>query len=222
MAAPYFEFHNVAPFDTPRFYSAIGKRVLDVALVVLALPLVLPLVASVLCLTALSGGRPLYSQKRIGRDGLPFRCWKVRTMIPDAESVLARILQADPTLAAEWGRTQKLSRDPRITRLGAVLRRTSLDELPQLWNVLTGSMSLVGPRPFLPEQRALYLDGRQDAAYYRMRPGITGLWQIGCRNRGSFSERANYDTAYGHSVSLGTDLSVLARTFGAVMRATGV
>ena len=222
MAAPYFEFQSAAPSKrSPHFYSAFGKRALDVVLVMLALPIVLPVVALLLCLTALSGGRPLYAQTRIGRDGAPFRCWKVRTMIPDADAELARILRCSPDLAAEWGRNQKLARDPRITRLGAVLRRTSLDELPQLWNVLTGSMSLVGPRPFLPEQRALYLDGRQDAAYYRMRPGITGFWQIGCRNPGSFAERAGYDTAYGHALGLGTDLAVLVQTLGVVLRATG-
>ena len=143
-------------------------------------------------------------------------------MIPDADAALARILRDDPALDEEWRTTQKLARDPRVTRFGALLRRTSLDELPQLWNVLNGTMSLVGPRPFTPEQRGLYRNGRTDADYYHLRPGITGLWQVSRRNRGSFAERATYDSAYRNRLSVWTDLSILARTIVVVLRATGV
>ena len=223
MAAPLFEFRDdivVAP--RPNIYASHGKRVFDVIFVLLTAPLVLPLIGAILALTALSGGRPLYSQNRVGRDGSLFRCWKVRTMVADADAALAAILAADPQLAGEWRRTQKLARDPRVTRLGALLRKTSLDELPQLWNVLAGTMSLVGPRPFLPEQEGMYLRGRRDADYFRMRPGITGLWQVSRRNRGSFVERAAYDTEYFGGLSLLTDAAILIRTVGVVLRATGV
>lgn len=223
MAAPLFEFRDeVAPGAPRRFYSTFGKRSLDLALLVLMLPVAIPLIATILLVSALGGGRALYSQIRIGRDGQLFRCWKVRTMIPDADAALARILRDDPALAEEWRTTQKLVRDPRVTRFGALLRRTSLDELPQLWNVLNGTMSLVGPRPFTPEQRGLYRNGRTDADYYHLRPGITGLWQVSRRNRGSFAERATYDSAYRTRLSVWTDLSILARTVGVVLRATGV
>lgn len=223
MAAPLFEFRDdVAPVAPRRFYPAFGKRLLDLTLLVLMLPVVLPLIAAILFVTALGGGRALYSQVRVGRDGRLFRCWKVRTMIPEADAVLARILHNNGALAEEWRTTQKLARDPRVTRFGAHLRRTSLDELPQLWNVLSGTMSLVGPRPFTPEQRGLYRNGRADADYYRMRPGITGLWQVSRRNRGSFAERATYDSAYRVRMSFWSDLAILARTVVVVLRATGV
>ncbi len=223
MAAPLFEFRDdVVPVASRRLYPAFGKRFLDLTLLVLMLPVALPLIAAIILVTALGGGPALYSQLRVGRDDRLFRCWKVRTMIPDADAVLARILRDDPALAKEWNTTQKLVRDPRVTWFGALLRRTSLDELPQLWNVLNGTMSLVGPRPFTPEQRGLYRNGRTDADYYSLRPGITGLWQVSRRNRGSFAERSAYDSVYQTHLGLWTDLSILARTVIVVLRATGV
>ncbi|WP_347313694.1 sugar transferase [Defluviimonas sp. SAOS-178_SWC] len=186
------------------------------------MPVVVPLIALILVVSSAGGGQALYSQPRVGRHGKLFRCWKVRTMIPDADAALARILHDDPALAEEWRTTQKLVCDPRVTRFGALLRRTSLDELPQLWNVLNGTMSLVGPRPFTPDQRGLYRNGRADADYYRLRPGITGLWQVSRRNRGSFSERATYDSVYRTQLGVWTDLAILARTLVVVFRATGV
>ena len=222
MAAPLFEFRDDAVLGIqPGFYTACGKRVLDILLVLVAVPVVLPLLVLVFAVTALSGGQPLYSQLRIGRDGSLFRCWKVRTMVPNAESALETLLREDPGLAREWQENQKLTHDPRVTKLGAVLRKTSLDELPQLWNVLLGEMSLVGPRPFLPEQRALYEAGHHRISYYHMRPGVTGLWQVGRRNRGSFSERALFDEDYSGQIGFLTDLSILCRTVGVVLRATG-
>lgn len=223
MAAPLFEFRDdIVVNDRPGLYITHGKRALDIAMVMFMAPVVLPLIGLILALTALAGGRPLYSQLRVGRDGQVFRCWKVRTMIPDADAALVAVLSADPGLAEEWQHSQKLCRDPRVTRLGALLRRTSLDELPQLWNVLVGSMSLVGPRPFTPEQRRIYHDGHADADYFLMRPGITGLWQVDRRNRGSFAERAAYDAAYFDRLSLWTDVAILFRTVSVVLRATGV
>lgn len=223
MAAPLFEFSaEIVVTSRPRLYATHGKRALDICLVVLAAPVVLPVLALLLAAVALSGGRPVYSQMRVGRDGRLFRCWKVRTMIRDADAALQRLLASDPRLAVEWRETQKLSRDPRVTRLGALMRRSSLDELPQLWNVLTGDMSLVGPRPFMPDQQGLYDTGRGSGEYYRVRPGITGLWQVGRRNRSSFAERVVLDADYCRRQSLATDIAILARTVGAVLRATGI
>ncbi len=222
MTVPYADFSIAVPVrPVSRLYSSVLKRLLDVGVVLMAAPVVLPLLSLILLLTWLQGGSPLYVQHRIGRGGRRFRCWKVRTMVRDADAVLAQLCESDPAIAAEWAQNQKLANDPRITRLGRFLRKSSLDELPQLWNVLTGTMSLVGPRPFMPEQQALYAGGQVDAAYYRVRPGISGLWQVSRRNAGGFAERVHYDEAYARSLSLKSDLAILWRTFSVVLKATG-
>lgn len=223
MAAPHFEFHHeVFSVTRPSVYAGPGKRALDLCLVVLLLPVVLPLIALIALVTAMGGGQPFYSQLRVGQDGKTFRCWKVRTMVRDADAALARILAENPALAAEWLHSQKLVRDPRVTRFGSFLRKTSLDELPQLWNVANGTMSIVGPRPFTPEQMDLYPGGRGAADYFRMRPGITGLWQVSKRNRSSFAERAVYDSAYFAQLGFLFDLRIIMRTIVVVLRGTGV
>lgn len=223
MSAPLFEFRAFgAEVSARRFYPVHGKRLLDLLLLIALAPVALPLIMLILMTTALEGGRPLYSQLRVGQGGRLFRCWKVRTMIGDADKVLANILQRDAALAAEWRQNQKLARDPRITRLGALLRRTSLDELPQLWNVLVGDMSLVGPRPFTPGQQEMYQASATDTAYYCLLPGITGLWQVSRRNLGSFGERAHYDSRYQADLGLLTDLRILWNTAFVMLRATGL
>lgn len=198
-------------------YAGYGKAALDLSLVLLAAPAVLTLVVLLAGMVALDGGRPFYSQPRIGRDGRIFRLWKLRTMVHDAEARLAAMLESDAAARAEWAERQKLRRDPRITRIGHLLRRTSLDELPQLWNVLRGDMSLVGPRPMLPTQRALY----PGTDYYALRPGLTGPWQVSLRNGCSFAERAAFDAEYRRRLSLVTDLGLILSTVRAVLRGTG-
>ena len=138
-------------------------------------------------------------------------------MVPNADVHLADYLSKNPSAREEWDKTQKLKIDPRTTRFGQVLRRTSIDELPQLWNVLIGDMSLVGPRPMMTEQRCLY----SGKAYYSLRPGITGFWQISERNGSSFAARASFDTRYFNEMTLSTDIKVLSKTFGVVLRGTG-
>jgi lipopolysaccharide/colanic/teichoic acid biosynthesis glycosyltransferase len=138
-------------------------------------------------------------------------------MVPGAEARLAAHLAADPAARAEWDRSQKLREDPRVTPLGRLLRRSSLDELPQLWNVLAGDMSLVGPRPMMPCQQALY----PGEAYYRLRPGLTGPWQVSDRHASAFADRARFDRDYEQALSLATDLRILAATLRAVLRGTG-
>lgn len=209
------------PGAVTSLYATKGKRLFDLSLIILALPVLVPVFILIVGLTMLQGGKPFYSQLRVGRHGRIFRCWKIRSMVPDAERILAELIASDPAIAAEWQRNQKLAKDPRITRFGAILRKTSLDELPQLFNVLNGTMSLVGPRPFMPDQQVLYRDGRGDAAYYRVRPGVTGLWQIGRRSSGTFAERVLFDSRYVRRMSLSEDMSILFRTLGVVLRATG-
>lgn len=199
------------------FYARHLKRAFDLLVVaVLALPVLFVLLPLML-LVALDGHSPLFWQERLGRNGRVFRMAKLRTMVPDAEAALARHLASDPAARAEWEHHQKLRRDPRVTRLGVFLRRSSLDELPQLLNVLLGHMSLVGPRPMMPTQRPLY----PGLEYFALRPGITGFWQISARNESSFAERAGYDRRYWEELSLRTDLRLIARTAGVVLRGTG-
>lgn len=211
---------DIAPAAAPvrhRLYRNGGKRLLDITLVLVSLPVVLPLIAVLALLVALEGGNPFYFQQRVGLNGRQFWMWKLRSMIPDAEAKLEAHLAADPAARAEWDTTQKLTDDPRITRMGNFLRKSSMDELPQLFNVLRGDMSLVGPRPMMPCQQMLY-PGR---AYYRLRPGISGFWQISQRNRCSFANRAKFDSCYERKMSLATDLRVLLGTVRVVLRCTG-
>lgn len=199
------------------FYRGFAKHLFDVAITVLAAPVVVPVVLLMALLIALDGHNPFYSQLRVGRGGKSFRMWKLRTMVHNADEMLESYLAANPGARLEWDATQKLKRDPRITLVGRVLRKTSLDELPQLWNVMNGTMSLVGPRPMMLSQRASY----PGQTYYNLRPGITGLWQISDRNECEFIGRVRYDDIYDRIMSLRTDIWVLMRTVGVVLRGTG-
>lgn len=200
------------------WYHETGKRILDLSLLILTFPISALIVA--ICAVALwiESGAPFYTQLRLGRNGRQFRIFKLRTMVRDADTRLEELLAADPELRAEWDRTQKLKSDPRITPVGGFLRATSLDELPQLWNVLRGEMSLVGPRPMMPEQLPLY---DQPQVYFSMRPGITGEWQVSARNENSFGFRSHVDAAYAQAISFWHDLVLLWRTVGVVVRRTG-
>jgi exopolysaccharide production protein ExoY len=225
MAAPYFDFVvDSVPVSFPRRpYANFGKRAFDLTVLAIAAPMIVPVMLLMVAMVWLTGGKPFYQQERIGRGGRTFRCWKVRTMVRDADAVLLRLLAEDADLAREWAVNQKLSRDPRITLVGRLLRKTSLDELPQIWNVLRGDMSLIGPRPFTPDQRDLYdAESAGPAGYYALRPGITGLWQVSRRNEGSFAERVHYDQDYARSLSVLGDMRIFLKTFMVVLRATGL
>ncbi|RDW12001.1 sugar transferase [Paracoccus thiocyanatus] len=205
------------PVATRSIYARFLKRPLDLVAVMLAAPFILPLVLILALVIYWHGERPFYTQLRVGRSGRSFRLWKLRTMVEDAETRLAEYLATHPEAKAEWDLTQKLKNDPRITASGRFLRKTSLDELPQLWNVLRGDMSIVGPRPMMLEQAQLY----PGADYYHLRPGVTGLWQISDRNDSSFAARATFDARYASELSLRGDIVIIARTAGVVMRCTG-
>jgi len=211
---------QVRPLSKPDrggLYRRLFKRALDTGTVILASPFVVPIVAGLAIAVAANGGSPFYSQTRIGKGGVPFRIWKLRSMVIDADAAIACHLAGDAAARTEWDATQKLKCDPRITPLGRFLRRASLDELPQLWNVLKGDMSLVGPRPMMPSQQPLY----PGQGYYSLRPGITGPWQTSDRNRSTFEARAGFDDAYEADLSLMTDLRLLGRTVGVVVKCTG-
>ncbi|GGX48559.1 sugar transferase [Tateyamaria omphalii] len=182
------------------------------------MPFVLPWIALAALGIALSdGANPFYSQDRVGRDGRVFRMWKLRSMVPNAKKLLEAHLGANPDARREWDAYQKLRHDPRITPIGRIIRKTSIDELPQLFNVLIGDMSLVGPRPIMTEQKRLY----PGSAYFRLRPGITGFWQVSDRNDSTFAERAHFDTRYENECTFIVDLSIMARTVSVVVKANG-
>ncbi|MFP7569624.1 sugar transferase [Marivita sp. S2033] len=193
------------------------KRGLDVALVLTAAVPVVLVLAFCALLVAVDGGSPFYSQTRIGRFGKTFKLWKLRSMVTNADAALEKHLETNPVARAEWDRTQKLRDDPRITKIGHILRKTSLDELPQLWNVLKGDMSLVGPRPMMVDQQAIY----PGSAYYALRPGLTGFWQVSVRHESSFADRANYDADYLSKVTFAQDISVMWKTLSVVSKGTG-
>lgn len=198
-------------------YRRLFKRLFDVTAILMAAPVIVPVVAVAAVLVARDGGSPFYTQMRVGKGGKRFKMWKLRSMVCDADARMEAYLQSDPEARQEWDSTQKLKADPRITKFGKFLRKSSLDELPQLWNVLIGDMSLVGPRPMMVSQQDLY----PGSAYYALRPGITGYWQTAGRNRTTFEARVEYDDAYEAELSLMTDLKVLAATVGVVVHGTG-
>jgi exopolysaccharide production protein ExoY len=203
-----------------RFPLAWAVRSADIVSSAALLVLLSPVLA-LLCLAIFlhDSGNPFFVHRRIGRGGLTFPCLKLRTMVVDAERRLECLLKADPDAAREWALDQKLRDDPRITAFGAFLRKSSLDELPQLFNVLIGQMSMVGPRPIVAAEVPRY--GRYIRYYCRVRPGITGLWQVSGRNLVSYRRRVALDTVYARNKSLTVDLFILTRTLPAVVAARG-
>jgi exopolysaccharide production protein ExoY len=197
------------------------KRAFDVAATILGAIFLLPLFATLVILVKLTdGGAVFYGHQRVGRTGRLFTCWKFRTMVVDSDRALRDHLAANPAAASEWAATQKLQNDPRITAIGRFLRATSLDELPQLLNVLQGEMSLVGPRPVTKSE----LNERyaKDRKYYLLvRPGLTGLWQVSGRNRLSYAKRIQLDEQYLREWSFSRDMIILLRTIDVVFRRDG-
>ena len=224
MSDTYFD--NIADPDAGavkqrRLYAAGGKRIFDIVFVLVATPLILPVIFFAWALTHMTGGSGFYRQTRVGRGGIQFQCWKIRTMSPDAEQSLEYALLANPNAAEEWRRTQKLVDDPRVTGFGRLLRKTSVDEFPQFWNILKGDMSLIGPRPFTPNQQEMYDAASAGPSYYQLRPGLSGLWQISSRSAGEFCDRVGYDEEYTKHVSLFYDLKIICRTIVVVLKSTG-
>lgn len=192
-------------------FRAAMKRSIDVVGAASALLLLAPVFAMIAFLVRRDGGPVFYAHTRIGQNGLGFGCLKFRSMRTDSAEALAALLASDPAARAEWEATRKLRNDPRITRIGRFLRKTSLDELPQLINVLRGEMSLVGPRPVVAAELAEFY-GAAAAHYMSVRPGITGLWQVSGRSDTSYAQRVALDVAYASQPSLWSDIKILART----------
>jgi Undecaprenyl-phosphate galactose phosphotransferase WbaP len=196
------------------------KRVFDLVVTAVLGCAALPLIGLIALLVRVSSpGSIFYGQERIGRFGRRFKAWKFRTMLPDADAILARYLEAHPELAAEWKANHKLKHDPRVTWIGHWLRVTSLDELPQVWNVLAGEMSLVGPRPIVAAEVDKY--GEDYSAYVKAVPGITGLWQVSGRNNTTYEERVALDVYYVQNWSLWLDIYILACTAKVVLLREG-
>ena len=197
-----------------------AQRLTDVLMAALAIVALAPLMLTLAFLIWVSdGGSPLYGHVRVGRMGQLFRCWKFRSMVVDADKILAKHLAADPKARAEWEANHKLRQDPRITPIGRFLRASSLDELPQLWNVWVGEMSIVGPRPIVIAEIERYKSNFTD--YCACRPGITGLWQISGRNDVSYDQRVALDTRYAKTRSLLLDLKIIMSTIPAVLAQRG-
>ena len=201
-------------------WSQSVKRAFDLILTVCMMPLLVPFIAATALLVRLTTREPVfYGQERIGRKGRRFTAWKFRTMYPDADAILQDWLEKHPELAEEWEANHKLKRDPRVTWIGGWLRGSSLDELPQLWNVLLGDMSLVGPRPIVAAEIEKYADNYKD--YVKVTPGITGLWQVSGRNNTTYEERVDLDAYYVQNWSLWLDLYILACTIKCVLLGDG-
>lgn len=198
---------------------AAAKRVLDVVGVATLAMVFSPLILAIIVLMRREGGPIIYKHRRVGRNGRSFECLKFRTMVPNADQLLRELLARDPAIKAEWVRDHKLRCDPRVTRLGRFLRRTSLDELPQLWNVARGEMSLVGPRPVVREELLRY--GRNVRAYLSAKPGITGLWQVKGRNDTDYRRRVVLDTYYVRNQNLLLDMYILLKTTRVVLGGSG-
>jgi Undecaprenyl-phosphate galactose phosphotransferase WbaP len=200
--------------------SRTTKRLIDVAITFCGAVLLLP-VFLLLCLAIRLGskGPILYGHTRIGRNQTTFKVWKFRSMYQNGDEILRERLAREPELKREWERDHKLKKDPRVTPLGRLMRKTSLDELPQLWNVLAGDMSLVGPRPIVTAEIQRY--GADFQAYAAVRPGITGLWQISGRNNTSYEERVQFDEYYVRNWSVFLDLYIILRTVKTVLAGEG-
>jgi undecaprenyl-phosphate galactose phosphotransferase len=198
-----------------------AKRLLDVFGALILLIPAIPVVLILGLLVAADGGLPIYRDKRYGRNGVVFECLKIRTMHKNAEKLLAEHLAKDEAARLEWTTDFKLRDDPRVTRLGKFLRKSGLDELPQLWNVLRGEMSLVGPRPIPCSHGEEELYGRYIAHYYRVKPGLTGLWQVCGRNDVPYRTRIAMVVYYVRHWSIMMDIAILIRTVGVVLTARG-
>jgi exopolysaccharide production protein ExoY len=205
-----------ASVEISRPIGLVSKRLIDIILAISGIILLAPLL--IICFVATvatSPGPAVFRHRRVGFNGKYFDCLKFRTMVTDAPERLRRLLESDPVAAAEWAASRKLRTDPRVTAIGAVLRKSSLDELPQLFNVLRGDMSIVGPRPVTDEELVRYSGAI--SAYLACRPGITGLWQVSGRSTTSYSKRVACDTFYARKWSMALDAKIVIVTIPALL-----
>lgn len=216
-AAAYASAHSKKPVSKGEAYA---KRLFDIVVSASALFVLSPLIlAFAIAIKLQDGGNPLFKQKRFGLNGETFNCFKLRSMVPDARERLEALLASDPKAREEWEATQKLTNDPRITALGHFIRKTSIDELPQLYNVLCGDMSLVGPRPIVENEIEKY--GENYNFYCEVRPGVTGLWQVKGRSDTTYPERVAMDVEYVRTHSFVGDIMIVLKTVPAVLMSKG-
>lgn len=219
----HFFSHEVALLrvhnNLRRWPARLTKRIFDTLIALLLIVLLSPLLLFLSLLLLGDGGKVIFSQKRVGKNGRAFNCFKFRTMALDAEDQLKLLLAQSLELKAQWDKDQKLKDDPRVSALGSFLRRTSLDELPQLFNVLQGQMSLVGPRPIIEAELQRY--GSEASYYLMVRPGMTGLWQVNGRSNLDYESRVYLDTWYVKNWSLWYDLVILIKTIRTVLSSKG-
>jgi exopolysaccharide production protein ExoY len=207
---------RLAAIGSPAPVGMTLKRTVDILLALSGIILLAPLLIICFAVTALtSPGPALFRHRRVGFNGKHFDCFKFRTMVTDAPERLRRLLESDPSAAAEWATSRKLRNDPRITAIGGILRKSSLDELPQLFNVLKGDMSIVGPRPVTDEELERYASSVN--AYLSCRPGITGLWQVSGRSTTTYNKRVACDTFYARNWSMALDVKIIAVTIPALL-----
>lgn len=215
-------FSDAEPSRVPKpsRMSWTAKRGLDVGVAATALFLLMPLLVLVAAaIWATDRKPPIFRHNRLGRNGRVFGCLKFRSMVANGDAVLAAHLATNPTARAEWDETHKLTDDPRVTAIGHVLRKTSIDELPQLWNILRGEMSLVGPRPIVEAEKTRY--GSALTTCFSVPPGLTGLWQVSGRSDTSYAERVALDLDYASHWSLRRDIDIILRTVPAVLAQRG-
>ena len=212
---------EVAPaVDVHKVHTSGLKRAMDVAIAIPVLAFAGPLLITIYALLKIfDNGPALFTQLRIGKDGRTFPVYKFRTMRMDAAERLESMLQNDPAAAAEWAQYQKLKKDPRVTMLGRILRRSSLDELPQLLNIMSGEMSVIGPRPVTSGEIHRY--GAEYAYYTAVRPGVIGLWQVSGRNKLTYTERVALDVKYVKTWSIWADVVILLRAIPVVLFGRG-
>ncbi|MEC7839531.1 MAG: sugar transferase [Chlamydiota bacterium] len=197
------------------------KRIFDISFSSFILLISLPIIGIISLLIKLFSKGPIfYSHERIGRGGDRFKCYKFRTMYPDAEIRLKEILQSNPDMKREWELTRKLQKDPRVIPIGNILRKTSLDELPQFWNVLKGDLSVVGPRPVVEDEMEKHF-GLKAGKILSIRPGITGIWQVSGRNDTSYNKRVMLDEKYVDQRSMMLDLKLIAKTIPSMITSKG-
>lgn len=205
--------------QAPSYYKAYGKRLFDLVFVIMSAPFAFMIVAVAAIFVALDGKSPFFAHPRVGKNGKIFACWKLRTMVPDADAALAKLCANSNAFALEWQQNQKLENDPRVTKLGRILRKSRIDEFPQFWNVLIGDMSLVGPRPVTVPEMARY--GAISNERLAQRPGVTGLWQVSGTRDFNFEDRITLDLIYLREATFWMDIKIVALTILTVFRLNG-
>ncbi len=223
MQPQYFFGYNIVMMEAQHrlqtFTGRFLKQALDRSMALLGLVMLAPVFLILMVVVRRDGGKAFYSQNRLGKNGKFFKCWKFRSMVTNADEVLKEILANDPAAREEWDKDFKLKNDPRITKIGHFLRKSSLDEIPQLYNVLIGEMSIVGPRPIVKAEEVYY--GDRLGLYMSVRPGITGLWQVSGRNDVSYEQRVSLDTWYVDNWSIWNDLVIIFKTTFVVLYRKG-